>query len=96
MSHRDRRHPRKDLPPLEIESLNASDLDLEELERRIEMAILVPSELGWLCGCNNECGNCPNLCDLCTSLCSGDSPGCTTFCDVNCGAVCDVNCGVVA
>ncbi|HEY0481802.1 MAG TPA: hypothetical protein VGD37_29995 [Kofleriaceae bacterium] len=42
----------------EIESLNADDLDIEELEHRIELASTSPDPFGWICGVDI---NCPNL-----------------------------------
>lgn len=41
---------------LEIESLNADELDIEELEQRIELAPASPDPFGWICGVD-----CPNL-----------------------------------
>lgn len=51
-------------PPTDIESLNADDLDIEELERRIELAGLTADPMGWLCGadCGNNCVG--NVCVL--------------------------------
>lgn len=40
---------------LEIESLNADELDIEELEQRIELAPASPDPFGWICGV--DCGS---------------------------------------
>ena len=58
----------------EIEVLNFEDLDVEELEQRLEMAmgsnIVVPDD--WVCIGHVEC---PNLCaGVCPTLCSSDCP----------------------
>lgn len=54
----------------EVESLNIEDLDVEELERRIEMAAALPSAMGWICSCDNK------LCDnnVCSSVCTSVAP----------------------
>lgn len=39
---------------LEIESLNIEDLDVQDLERRIELAAAVGTDGLW-CDCNGEC-----------------------------------------
>lgn len=51
----------------EVESLNIEDLDVEELERRIEMAAALPSPMGWICSCDSS-----KLCDnnVCTDICT--------------------------
>ncbi|HEX8453421.1 MAG TPA: hypothetical protein VF647_15070 [Longimicrobium sp.] len=43
----------------QIFSLNIDDLDVEELERRLEMAVANPDSLD-VCGVNREC-NCAKL-----------------------------------
>ena len=42
----------------EIESLNVDELDIEELEHRIELASTSPDPFGWICGVDI---NCPQL-----------------------------------
>lgn len=51
----------------EMESLNIEGLDVEELERRIEMAAALPSAMGWICSCDSG-----KLCDtqVCSEICS--------------------------
>lgn len=51
----------------EIFSLNIDDLDVDELERRLEMAVANPDAAG-VCGILKEC-NCPSL------------TSCGTYCD---------------
>jgi hypothetical protein len=51
----------------EIFSLNIDDLDVDELERRLEMAIANPEAIG-ICGVNKEC-TCPSL-GSCGTYCS--------------------------
>lgn len=48
----------KDEKILEIESLNTEDLDVEDLERRIELAAAVGAEGLW-CNCNSYTVNLP-------------------------------------
>ncbi len=53
------RSPEQMLP--ELSTLNLDDLDVEELDLRLEMA-MAQAEGGWFCG--DSCcvdGNCPNL-----------------------------------
>ncbi len=53
---------------MKIRALNQSDLDVEELESRIELLVVVPNEdICWSHGCS------------CNSVCSAhvDVPGCT-------------------
>jgi hypothetical protein len=81
-------------PDDEIELLNADALDVEELERRLEMAVSMP-DFGLYCGadcgsnCIANCGsncqaNCPGNCVAnCTALCGVD--GCGTDCGLDCG-----------
>lgn len=78
-----------DSPLRELESLNADELDIEELERRIEMASTLPDGFAWICGA--DCGN--NCIGNCTSNCIGDCPSnCIGNCPANCVAnVCGVN-----
>lgn len=74
----------------EIEVLNADGLDVEELEKRIEMSAAVPAQMGWTCDCDGVCtcfgacgvDSCPYLCDvLCTTDCGSDCP---YLCSVDC------------
>jgi hypothetical protein len=67
--------------PPEMESLNADDLDIEQLERRIELAGLSMDPMAWVCGADGNCGV------NCDANCVGD-------CSTLCGAlVCDTYCG---
>jgi len=68
----------------EMQSLNVDGLDVGELERRIELASAVPSELAWTC--SSDCDDCC-LCCLCES-------DCPTYC-LDCGGNCSaLDCGV--
>jgi hypothetical protein len=79
----------------EIVSLNIKNLDIQELERRLELAAgLIATPDGWVCGadgcgvdCGTNCvGNCPSNCvGNCTSLCGVDG------CGTDCGVLCDTN-----
>lgn len=75
-------------PELEIVSLNLDDLDIEELERRLEMASGITA-LGYLCGadCGSNCvGNCGGLCAAnCPGNCTVNVGGCTADCGTNVG-----------
>lgn len=44
----------------EIENLNLEDLDVKELERRLEMSTLENVESGWINTCPSK-GSCPGL-----------------------------------
>ena len=46
--------------PHEIENLNLEDLDVQELEKRLEMSALQASEAGWIDTCPDK-GQCPGL-----------------------------------
>ena len=50
----------------ELIPLNLRDLDVEELERRLEMAAAPISPDGWVCDCDGECGQktCGGRCDF--------------------------------
>lgn len=52
---------------VELESLNIEDLDVEELERRIEMSAAMPTAMAWVCSCESG-----KLCDnnVCSEICS--------------------------
>jgi hypothetical protein len=87
----------KKLDVEEIESLNSENLDVQELERRLELAsmwtdLTTPDCYIDTCGadCGSNCvGNCGSNCvGNCPSNCVGN---CTTNCAVN---VCDQNCSV--
>ena len=62
----------------EITSLNIANLDVDELERRLELAITSPHLLDWcavdICGCDGTlCGCDGTLCGAdCPGLCIGD------------------------
>jgi len=71
MSDVTKRGARMSFEVFEIESLNIDQLDVEELEQRIELSAGVPTEMGWVCSCDNECNG------LCTSYC-----GTQCTCDV--------------
>lgn len=62
----------------EIESLNLDDLDVEELERRLEMSTGVGGNL--VDGSGDDGGGGGGSCD-------------TNVCGANCGNLCGVNCG---
>ena len=64
----------------EIESLNVDGLDVEELERRIELASAVPTELAWTCS-----SDCPDDCLCC--LCVSDCPSYCLDCGGDCSAL---------
>jgi len=75
----------------EIESLNVDQLDVEELEQRIELSAGVPTEMGWTCSCDSECNS------LCTSYCSTQctcdgTNTCTTYCGSDCSTLCSYLC----
>jgi len=73
----DAKKTRVKLEVFEIESLNVDQLDVEELEQRIELATGVPTEMGWVCDCDGNC----TLCQHCTTLCTCDGTNtCTTYC----------------
>jgi hypothetical protein len=76
---------------MEIESLNIENLDVEELERRIELASGMPIDLGLWCDCNG------NSCSCNTYTCTTYT--CTTYCNDCtglCGAYCDTDSGCTA
>jgi hypothetical protein len=74
----------------EIEILNYDELDVQELEQRLDMAIaggvIVDS---WACGvdCSTQCAAyCPTNCVAdCSTFCVADTCGtdCGTFCSCN-------------
>lgn len=81
----------------EIESLNLDDLDVEELERRLELSTGMGTNLvdplptcdvdggGGGGGCGTDCGTnvCVGLCSaLCAALCSGLC-GCNSACGID-------------
>lgn len=41
--------------PQEIQSLNIEDLDVQELENRLEMSMLEAPEAGWVEICTDKC-----------------------------------------
>lgn len=50
-------NPKASAPPVELLSLNLDDLDVEELESRLELAAAMPTCLrSGGCGCNGQCG----------------------------------------
>ncbi len=65
----------------EITSLNFADLDVEELERRLELAATMPDvqPLGVWCDCN---GN--NPCQQCTCYDAGYCSDCPSYCGGYC------------
>lgn len=72
--------------PFEIESLNVDLLDVEELERRIELTVglpMIPGDLGLWCDCNDY-----DPCSLCTDN------TCSTYCS-DCPSLCTSNCSVL-
>lgn len=77
------------LDVFEIESLNVDQLDVEELEQRIELSTGVPTEMGWTCDCDGNCTNCQHCSTLCT--CDGTNT-CTTYCGADCASNCAYLC----
>jgi len=78
----------------EIVSLNIRNLDIQALERRLELAAgLVASLDGWACAVDCP-SNCATVCAaLCSTVCEGH---CGSFCPAVCSIdQCGVNCGVV-
>lgn len=76
----------------EVESLNVDGLDVEELERRIELASAVPTELAWTCSsdCGDDCACC-----LCETYCPTHCVDCVDCMD--CGAHCaSLSCAIAA
>jgi hypothetical protein len=76
----------------EIEVLNFDELNVEELEQRLDMAIATGAVLdGWLCGCDTACvcnGN------TCTTQCAAQCGTlCAAYCATACGADCPALCG---
>ena len=65
----------------EILSLNADDLDVEELERRLEMAPIL------LDGCTGYCGTHSCNCNCSTNCCGNCSANCQANCSSNCGTL---------
>jgi hypothetical protein len=64
----------------EIEVLNFDDLDVQELQQRLDMAIASGAVLdAWGCGCDHVCS------------CNGVGP-CAVQCSVHCAAVCTALC----
>lgn len=62
----------------EIEVLNFDDLDVEELERRLDMAIVGGATVdAWICGID---------------ACGCNSNTCSTQCAANCATACGANC----
>lgn len=84
----------------EIQSLNLDQLDVEDLEHRLELATALPVELSWGCDCNGDCPTqCTSNCQNCPAFCSCEGTySCDTYCPVdcpsNCPVACTVNCGV--
>lgn len=82
----------------EIRSLNLDDLDVVDLEQRIELASAVPTEMAWGCDCDGDCptfescGHCDANCP-CNGTYSCDTY-CPSECGTNCPVFCDVNCDV--
>lgn len=64
---------------LEIDVLNFDDLDVEELQNRLETAVAAGATSdSWLCWTDSPCAaNCDVVCSI----------NCTQVCDVHCGAV---------
>ncbi|NOK58050.1 MAG: hypothetical protein GFH27_549287n354 [Chloroflexi bacterium AL-W] len=68
---------------LEIVSLNADDLDIEELERRLELALGSPvsPDFCFIDICFSDCGvNCDDLCGARCSLAPCGAANCSSLC----------------
>ncbi|CAM2064768.1 hypothetical protein SCOR_05305 [Sulfidibacter corallicola] len=64
---------------LEIENLNMDDLDVEELERRLEMSSALGTVTTAALWCGADCGN---LCGVDDCSCLGNAVVCTVdICD---------------
>lgn len=65
----------KDHSTDEITSLNIDNLDVDELERRLELALTGPHLLSWcgidICGCDGTLCGCDSF-DICVALCKAD------------------------
>lgn len=84
------------LEPFEIASLNIESLNVEELEQRLEMALGVPVEYAWVCGCDGcyqwsgpcECNSfIPCQCNgyTCSTLCTSYyEPECPAYTPTDC------------
>ena len=70
----------------EIVSLNAEDLDVYELERRLELAMGMYITDGWVCGkdCGSDCG-CNGFDSCRTDICGAE---CTNLCAAKCHTFC--------
>lgn len=71
---------------VEIDSLNLDDLDVEELERRMELAIAGGQTTSYIEPCDVDGGG----------GCNSDGCGsntCTSNCNAYCGSNCDSKCG---
>ena len=66
----------------EIVSLNLEDLDVQELEQRLELAIGMPITDAWVCN-----KNCDVKCD-----CHGYDPCGTDICGAECTSLCGAQC----
>jgi hypothetical protein len=60
----------------ELDSLNLDDLDVQELEARLELAVAAPGAgTGGTCsgdqGCGTNCQNCKNCYNGCVTECTG-------------------------
>lgn len=89
----------KKKPTVEMESLNLDDLDIEELEHRVELASALPGLDCYIncncdgsncdcngtdCSCNAQCGT-----DVCAADCGNNCIGnCTNNCVADCGCNC--------
>jgi hypothetical protein len=72
------------LEAFEIECLNIENLDVEELEQRLELTSGAVTPMGWICDCDHY--TCPSFCG-----CNGYT--CTTFtCDYDCSYDCSGDC----
>ena len=80
----------------EIEVLNADDLDIEELEHRLEMAYTWADLAKWciidICWINICFGNCGENCVAnCGENCAANC-GTLYACGANCPGLCNTNC----
>ena len=80
-------NPTQPLEAFEIESLNIEDLDVQELERRLELAAGLPLDMGWTCDCDNH--TCSPDCGCNNYTCTDNT--CSTLCNYDCGPDCGVN-----
>jgi hypothetical protein len=83
--------PKQDLVVNEVTSLNLNDLDVEELERRVELALGGVHALCFIDLCYINCCGCNGT--NCTADCGTNCvANCSTACGGNCSALCTIDC----